>query len=62
MIGPQEMFDKTKTIEDMQKQDLTIPREPGGGTGTRVSTKRRSKTEDRRPKTEDRRPKNEELR
>lgn len=37
MIGPQEMFDKTKTIEDMQKQDLTIPREPGGGTGTMAS-------------------------
>lgn len=37
MIGPQEMFDKKKTIEDMQKQDLTIPREPGGGTGTMAS-------------------------
>lgn len=31
------MFDKTKTNKDMQKQDLTIPREPGGGTGTMVS-------------------------
>lgn len=37
MIGPQETFDKTKTNKDMQKQDLTIPREPGGGTGTMVS-------------------------
>ena len=28
----------TKTmIEDLRKQDLTIPREPGGGTGTMAS-------------------------
>ena len=38
MIGPQEIFDKKTTmIEDMPKQDLTIPREPGGGTGTMAS-------------------------
>ena len=37
MIVSQEIFDKKKKIEDLPEQNLTIPREPGGGTGTMAS-------------------------
>jgi len=38
MIVSQDVFDKKITIEDqLPEQNLTIPREPGGGTGTMAS-------------------------